>query len=122
MPIAIILTIMPAALLGTVMVLMTPGESRATTIAMGVAVALTGILFVGIIASMRRQHPSQAGGDSHLPQDRSPDPDADDADDADDAFDDAVTPVAWPADTRTTADDRPELGRWTDDGAPPIGR
>jgi hypothetical protein len=117
MPIAIILTIMPAALLGTVMVLMMPGEDRSTALAMGFAVLVVGILFVSVIVLMRDQHPSHAGGDSHLPQDRSP-VDEDDAEgegesenegegEGNEDFDDAVTPPTW-------------LARG-DDGAPPRG-
>ena len=119
MPIAIILTIMPAALLGTVMVLMVPGDDRVTAMAMGVGVVLIGILFIAIMVTMRTQHPSQDGGDSHLPQDRSPT----DADAEADDFDDAETPTTWLSSAEKKDDeDRPDLGRWSDDGAPPLGR
>ena len=122
MPIALILTIMPAALLGTVMVLMVPDDDRVTAMAMGVGVVFIGILFIAIIVAMRRQHPSQAGGDSHLPQDRSP-ADPDRQDDDLDAFDDAVTPTTWLTTAEEQRDDgRPDLGRWSDDGAPPGNR
>ncbi len=109
MPIAIILTIMPAALLGTVMVMMAPADDRTTSMAIAFAVILIGILFIAIMVLMRDQHPSQAGGDSHLPQDRSPTPEeAEDDLDEDDLDED---------DDRDLA-----ITRWRDDGAPPLGR
>lgn len=117
MPLAIILMIMPAALLGTVMVLMMPGHDGATSMAMGVGVVLVGILFIAIVVAMRGQHPSQAGGDSHLPQDRSS---LDTG--AEDALEDAVTPTTWLSAAERKDNDIPDLGRWTDDGAPPLGR
>jgi nitrate/nitrite transporter NarK len=121
MPIAIILLIMPAALLGTVMVLMTPADDRTTALAMGFSVVLVAVLFIAFVFVMRDQHPSQANGDSHLPQDRSPGEDDEDEGDVID-FDDAVTPTMWLAEADEKADEAVDLGRFSDDGAGPRGR
>lgn len=93
MPIAIILTIIPAALFGTVMVTMGTSLGGLPAIAVGFAVVLVAVVFFAGMKSMQLQHPSQAGGDPNAPEDRSPPVDDDDGDDGD--FDDMVTPTTW---------------------------
>lgn len=126
MPIAIILMIIPAALFGTVMVMMGTSIGGLPEIAVGVAVVLVVVVLLGTIRAMQLEHPSQADGDPNLPQDRSPPLDAEDADDVDDEeeldFDDMVTPTTWMDGANQRIDPaEPDLGAWSDDGAPPRG-
>jgi|SRR5690349_24689906 len=93
MPIAIILLILPAALFGTVMVMMGTSIGGLPAIAVGVAVVLVAVVLLGTVRAMQLEHPSHADGDPNLPQDRSPPAEADEDDDVD--FDERVTPATW---------------------------
>jgi heme A synthase len=104
--IAIILTIIPAALFGTVMVMMGTAAGGLPAIAVGVAVLLVTVVFIAAIRAMQREHPSQAGGDPNLPEDRSPPDDDDDGD-----FDEMLTPTTWIAAVDHRDPPSPDLAR-----------
>lgn len=119
-----ILITFPAALFGTLMMMLVWGTGRVSTGAIGVAVALTCIAFIGIVRLMKREHPSRGRRDASDMEDRAESPDDEkvegDEDDEDGDFEDRETPVLWSEeDGAATARD---LGRLSDDGAPPAAR
>jgi len=108
MPGAFVLIMFPTFLLGAVIISLGLDVSGGAAIAMGLFVAFLGVAFVSLAMAMRRQHPSQDGGNRRLAEDRFPPPDHDDLEV------DAVPEMIHEEDSgRVRA-----LARWSDDGAP----
>ena len=108
MPGVFVLIMFPTFLLGAVVISLGLDVSGGAAIAMGLFVTFLGVAFVSLAMAMRRQHPSQDGGDRRLSEDRFPPIDDDDPE-----------VVALPGEIHEVESGRVRaLARWSDDGAP----
>ena len=107
MPVVFIVVTFPVILLASVLSIMGLDLSGAAAVSMVLLVVVLGVIFVSLAMTMRRQHPSQDGGDRRLSEDRFA-PLENDLDRQAvplEVFDEITTPYG-------------AIARWTDDGAP----
>lgn len=111
MPVVFIVVTFPAILLASILSIMGLELSGAAAVSMVLLVMVLGVVFVSLAMTMRRQHPSQDGGDRRVSEDRFAPLEND--------LDRQAVPVEVHDEITTPYG---AIGRWTDDGAPADAR
>ena len=107
MPVVFIVVTFPVILLASIFSIMGLELSGAAAVSMVLLVMVLGVVFVSLAMTMYRQHPSQAGGDRRVSEDRFAPLEND--------LDRQAVPVEVHDEITTPYG---AIARWTDDGAP----
>lgn len=70
MPSVFVLATFPTMLIASLLIILSLDLSGAAAVSVVLLVAVLGVVFISTVMSMRRQHPSQDGGDRRMSEDR----------------------------------------------------